>query len=126
MTDRPDQFTEADAKAAVTYLAQIDARVIAAEEIPALAEVWHHGLRKFTPEQVRWGIKHYYGVLAIDKAPVLTAAECRRILITTRVQSEAKRAALGELPKPQGTPMPEELRDKLDRIGGRVDEEGTT
>ena len=120
MSNQPDKFTEADAKAAVTFLAQCDSRVVVAEEIAALAEVWHHGLRKFTPEQVRWGIKHYYGVLAVDGAPALTAAQCRKILLSTRSHAEAKRQARLEPPEHGGDPMPEELRQKLDAIGRRT------
>lgn len=118
--ERPDVLTEAEAKAAVTFLSQCDGRVTITEELSSLAEVWHYGLRKFTGEQVRWGIKHYYGVLAVDGAPALTAAQCRKILLSTRRHSEAKQQARLEPPEHGGDPMPEELRQKLDAIGRRT------
>ncbi len=110
-----------EAKAAVVYLSLADPRVTIAEEIESLPEIWLHGLGDYTYEQVKWGIKEYYGKLATDQgADSLRPAMCRKILQGAKTVAESKRANEAELEPKKGGPPPSDVKARLDQALGRV------
>lgn len=115
MNPKKDILTPEGALAVVVYLSNVDGRVTISKEITALPETWHQGLKDYTYDQVVWGIREYYGRLAPDSPPVLTPAECRRILIKHKTMIEAKQGQL-EPPARKGSPPPPHIKEKLDRI----------
>lgn len=129
MSDQPpaDRLTMEGAKAAVIYLSAVDGRVTISKEIMALPETWHHGLKRYTYDQVVWGIREYYGKLAQPNGGVLTAAACRRILQGQKAVVEAKedaekRAIEAAKDRANAVPPPPHVKEKLDRLFKRVPE----